>query len=103
MAGFTNGGVPSGVVLRVEVNFIEIFEKMVVRRAVPHPDQGIRNQRKAQAQNRNEIQFSHFLRFLKSVKLNSTISVAFCQGGFRKKRFFKKNEGLTLRKTQNPV
>ncbi|MDO4856434.1 MAG: hypothetical protein Q4A17_00630 [Thermoguttaceae bacterium] len=56
---------PTAGMLCVSVNFIEFFEKMVMDRAVLHPDQGIRKQRKAQAQNRNEIWFSHFLRFLK--------------------------------------
>ena len=87
MAGFTNGGVPGGVVLRVEVDFIEFFEKMVVNRAVLHPDQGIRKQCKAQAQNRNEIQFSHFLRFLKTINPILPFQSHFVKGASGKNDF----------------
>ena len=63
---------------------------MVVDRAVLHPNQGIRKQRKAQAQNRNEIKFSHFLRFLQNVAFEFYHFGRILSRGFQKKTIFQK-------------
>ncbi len=93
MMGSANGGVPTAVVFHVNVGFSQFFEKMVVDRAILHPDQGIRKQRKAQTQNRNEIRFSHFLHFLKNMLLILPFWSYFVKGVSGKNDFSKKLRG----------